>query len=106
MCSILKERKGIIPTDRYSATVIPHECKTYPVVYACEIWGYENLSIIDKFHLRFVKMILKVKKTTPNCMVYGELGELPLSTTVACRMIRFWANLISGHKETYLVYID
>jgi len=76
------------------------------LLYACEIWGHENLSLIDKFHLTFLKMILKVKKTTPNCMVYGELGELPLSQTVAYRMVRFWANLVCGSKEkiTYLIY--
>lgn len=76
------------------------------LLYACETWGYENISIIDNFHLTFLKMILKVKKTTPTCMVYGELGEFPLSLTVACRMVRFWANLLSSRKDkiTYLVY--
>jgi hypothetical protein len=54
-------------------------------------------------------MILKVKNTTPSCIMYGELGEVPLSITIACKMIRFWANLITGQNKIlpiWYMYID
>ena len=34
-------------------------------------------------------------KSTPNVMVYGELGRYPLSISVKVRMLTFWANVIN-----------
>ena len=32
------------------------------LLYGCEIWGYTNLEIIGRVHLKFCKLLLKVKK--------------------------------------------
>ncbi len=40
-------------------------------LYGCEIWGCINTDIIEKLHVQFCKMLLKVKKSTSTCMVYG-----------------------------------
>ena len=45
-------------------------------LYGSEIWGHVNFEIIERLHLQFCKMLLKVKKCTPTCMVLGELGRL------------------------------
>jgi hypothetical protein len=42
-------------------------------LYGCEIWGFGNNDILEKVHLKFCKIILHLKATTPNCMMYGEL---------------------------------
>ena len=44
------------------------------LLYESELWGCENLNIIQQFQLFFCKLILGMKSSTPNCMVYGELG--------------------------------
>lgn len=36
------------------------------------------LKIIEQTRLQFCKRVLKVRSTTPNFMVYGELGRFPL----------------------------
>ena len=38
-------------------------------MHGSEIWGFENIDIIDRFHLRFCKLILHLKQSTPNVMV-------------------------------------
>jgi hypothetical protein len=38
------------------------------LLYGCEIWGFGNNDILEKVHLKFCKMILHLKATTPNCM--------------------------------------
>jgi hypothetical protein len=43
------------------------------LLYGCAIWGFENLKVLEQVHLMFCKRILKVRSTTPNYMVYGEL---------------------------------
>ena len=65
------------------------------LLYGSEVWGYENLKIIEQIHLKFCKRILKIRNTTPTFMVYGELGRFPLEIRVKLRMISFWSKLVT-----------
>ena len=38
-------------------------------LYGSEIWGHANFEMIEQLNLQFCKMLLKVKKCTPTCMV-------------------------------------
>jgi hypothetical protein len=49
------------------------------LLYGCEIWGFGNNGVLEKVHLKFCKMILNLKTSTPNYMIYGELGRYPVS---------------------------
>ena len=66
-------RNQAIPTDLqlklFDAMVEPIS------LYGCEIWGFENLKVVEQVHLMFCRRILKVRSTTPNYMVYGEWGR-------------------------------
>ena len=66
------------------------------LLYACEIWGFENSEIIEKIQLRFLKNILSVRSSTPNYMVYGETGKSPLDIKVKTRMLNFWSKILSN----------
>ncbi len=74
------------------------------LLYGSEIWGFSNSYDLEKVHLRFCKLILNLKMSTPNCVVYGELGRFPLSIDVKQRMISYWIKLIIG-KEAKLCSI-
>jgi hypothetical protein len=74
------------------------------LIYGCEIWEYEDLQIIETLHLKFLKHILRLKSSTPSCMVYGETGRFPLYIYVYTRMISYWAKLTSGN-ENKIVHI-
>ena len=65
------------------------------LLYGCEVWGFENIDIIERIHLKFCKIILNVKKSTANYMVYGELGRYPLRVLIYSRLIKFWAKIIT-----------
>jgi hypothetical protein len=39
------------------------------ILYGSEVWGFENIQIMEKIHLTFCKRILNVRLTTPNHMV-------------------------------------
>jgi hypothetical protein len=66
------------------------------LLYGCEIWDFGNNDILEKVHLKFCKIILHLKATTPNCMIYGELGRYPLYIDINLRNILYWAKLITG----------
>ena len=63
------------------------------LTYGCEVWGYACLDIVESLQLEFLKYILHVKKSTPNCFVYGETGQYPLYIHVYSRIIKFWHKL-------------
>lgn len=66
------------------------------LMYGSEVWGIENVEIIDRFQLKFCKLILNLKQSTPNCMVYGELGILPISLRIKSRILSYWCNVITS----------
>ena len=57
------------------------------------MWGFHKAPDIEKIHLDFCKNILGVKSSTPNAMVYCELGRLPLYCIRKCRIIKYWLKL-------------
>ena len=71
------------------------------LTYGSEVWGYENLDMIEKVHNEFLRKITRCKKSTPLYMLMGELGRYPLRITINARMIGFWNRLIHG-KNTKL----
>jgi hypothetical protein len=44
------------------------------LLYGSEVWGYENLKVIEQIQLKCCKQILKDRNTTPHYMINGELG--------------------------------
>ena len=42
------------------------------ILYGCEIWSSDGFDILEKIYLRFCKIILSLRKSTPTCLVYGE----------------------------------
>ena len=43
--------------------------------YSCEVWGFNKAKDIERVHLKFCKYILKMKTSTLNENVYGEVGR-------------------------------
>ena len=84
--------------DMFDKMVVPI------LLYGSELWGFENLCIIEKLHLKFCKLVLSLKTSTPNVMIYGELARYPLCVKVKIRMLNFWIRLLKG-KESKLSYI-
>ena len=61
-------------------------CRAY-FLYGCEVYGCKNIYMIEKIYLDFLKSILKLKKRTPNVMVYGEFRRCALEITIKTRMV-------------------
>ena len=74
------------------------------LTFNCEVWGCENIAILETVQLRFFKYLLKLKRGTPNIFIYGELGRYPLGITVKCRMVKFWAKLLNSTKLSSRIY--
>ena len=75
------------------------------LLYSCEVWGFENVTIIEKIHLKFLKRIMGVRSSTPNFMVYGETGRYPLEINIKIRLLNFWSKLlVNNNKLSGILY--
>ena len=101
---IKKAREGHLPIDiqfdLFDKQILPK------LLYGCEIWGYRNLNTLEKLHLKFCKIVLKLKKSTPDIMVYGETGRCDLEYYASKRIINFWGTIACGKKSklSYIIY--
>lgn len=69
------------------------------LTFGSEIWGFESLDLVEKLHLLFCKYILKLKRSTPNIMVYGELGRFPMEIVIKVKMVKFWGKLVMNNNS-------
>ena len=66
----------------------------------------KKFDVLEKLHIKFCKMILKVNKSTTPAMVLGYLhvGRLPIEYSANSRLLGFWYKLICGSDNNFLVY--
>ena len=79
-----------IQIDLFDKMVLPI------LFYGSEVWGYTNIEPLEIFYRKFLRRVLGVHKTTPNCMVYGETGRYPVARLIYSRMIGFWVKVSEG----------
>ena len=63
------------------------------LTYGSEIWGYERVDVMEVFQRKFFKRQMGLRKSTPNCMVYGETGQCPIQCKTDARLLCFWFSL-------------
>ena len=102
MCKCRKLSLPIdIQIDLFDRMVLPI------LLYNCEIWGSGAYDLSKKLQLRFYKSILRLKKSTPDIMVYGELGKYPVDINIKWRMLNYWYRLINvcnRNKLSSIIY--
>ena len=70
------------------------------LLYCSEIWGVDlssnDISNIEKFHIKFIKDILGVHCKTSNAGCLAELNRLPLWSKISFSSIKYWNHLITS----------
>lgn len=63
--------------------------------YNAAVWGSHESKDIELIHCKFLRKVLKVKKSTNLEGLYGELGRYPMRITRRLIMIKYWIKLLS-----------
>ena len=76
------------------------------LLYRSDITVFEKPDGLERLCNQFYKIILNLKKTRPNIILYGELGRYPIDVLVKTRMIGFCQRIINGKqdKTAYKLY--
>ena len=98
MYSILKKSRSLfldidLQLQLFDAMIAPI------LLYGSEVWGCEDSSIIAKFQLQYLKLIMSVKKSTPNVMIFGELGVLPINLLIKNRVLNYWCKIVNNKQD-------
>ena len=56
---------------------------------------------------KIFQIILKLRPSPPNYMIYGEVGKLPLQISVDKQLIAYWLRVLNTyvHTSAYMVYM-
>ena len=96
----MKQLPTDVLLDLYQKMVVP------VMLYGCEVWGHENIEVLEKLHVKSLKYILHLNRSTMSSHVFGESGYFPLLVDIKVRMVGFWADLVnpSCEKITNKIY--
>ena len=99
--ALLKKSKTLglpsdLQLDLFDKTVKPI------LLYGAEVWGIGKLDMIERIHLKFLKYLFNLKKSTPTYMIYGELGIVPITVEIQSRVLNFWCNLTESDENPKL----
>ena len=72
------------------------------LLYGCEVWGFEDLEIIEKVQIDFCRNILKLNKSTQRNLLLSETGLLPVRILVKCRIVKYWIKIMTGKETKYV----
>ena len=68
------------------------------LLYGSEVWGYEDPKQLQTMFSKTMRRFLRLHKTTPMCMIDGELGLKEISEFIDNRMMNFWCNIATGDE--------
>ena len=70
--------------------------------YGNEVWGFNQGLSIESLHLQYCQRLLKVKKSTQNDFIYGELGRLPLQKVKQYDIVKYWIKILHSEDTKYI----
>ena len=59
------------------------------------MWGFHKAEAVERVHSRFCKTVLRLKSSTVNYFVYGELDRAPPIIERHLRILKYWTKIIS-----------
>ena len=56
------------------------------LLYGCEVWGFGDTAQTEMLYRKYIEILLGAANVTPNVVVYGERGTIPIMNLVKSRM--------------------
>ena len=60
------------------------------LLYGAELWGYEQINLIENVQSQYCKYLLKLSVNTAHVAALGECGRYPLYVKYHLKCIRYW----------------
>jgi hypothetical protein len=75
--------------------------------FGSEIWGMHEAKDVELIHTKFLRRVLRVKRSTNLSALYGELGRMPLFVIRKINIMKYWTKVLKHQdnsivKQTYM----
>ena len=83
--------------------------KTFVVnsLYNCETFGNRIPQDLENTYVKLIKCAFRVRSNTPNLLLYGESGFLPIKAMVHSKQLKFYriltSNIAAGSRRDNLM---
>ena len=74
-------------------------CVNSALLYGCETWSYGSTAYGTALHRKAMKMVLGLRSSTPNDIVYIETGLQPIETHILSRQLKYWKKVKTFSQE-------
>ena len=85
-----------VKIELFDKTILPI------LTYGSEVWAFDMSDLARKLQLKFLKLILGLRQSTPTMIVYGETGCLPVDVAAKSRMLCYWFRLCTYKDSSKL----
>ena len=82
-------------------TQIIESCIVPVLFYGSEVWGYGQTNDMQICFNKIMRYILGLNKSTPKCMLYGELGLKSSEEIINNKMLNFWFNIVKSNDNKF-----
>ena len=99
----LKSKRLQLPIDiqieLFDKTILPI------LLYGSEVWGFDNIDILEMFYRKFLRNLLQVNKFTPDAMIFGETGCSNIASKIKSRILNYCIRLYNGRQSKISVLL-
>jgi len=79
------------------------DVKIMPILlYGSEVWGFHPSPDVDLVHDRFCKLVLGLRRKSPNIVARGEVGRFSMKVFQYKKIITYWLRLLSQNTNIIL----
>ena len=68
--------------------------------------GMWNACLVEHLQLRLLKLLLHLRKSTPNCMVYGESGRFEFDILTIKHAVLYWYKCVTDCGMKWSVHMN
>lgn len=85
---------------------VMNSCVNSCLLYACETWGNCSLNKIDIIHRSCIKILLGIRQSTSNNIVYLESGTVPIHCQIYYLQLKYWLKISSYIQHNPSSYLN
>ena len=64
------------------------------LTYGAEIWGYQRYQVAERVQLKYCKVFMGVKSSTPDACILGDCGRYPIFIHTFKKALLYWFKLL------------
>lgn len=76
------------------------------LLYCAEVCECDNIGLVSHFQIKCCRLLVNLKQSTPNVIVYGDHGRIPFDHIVKSRTLNYLCKFVNSRSDkiSFLLY--